>query len=649
MSLILGLLPAQCIGKLWLSGNQALLKRLSSYGTVRSFILELPPRPYTKWPALVQHFAGLERLSVKVIESSHNIALLDFNPQTIPKSVKWIDLAFANDFSSFFEITSPVAVIDASYNEERFRMIDLNQLLPNLTHFTFTDRHPHANLVPTFISRFPAGLLELYLPESSRLAVSAISLLPKCLHTLTFQLPREEERVSELSVSFPETLTSFSCSNIKTDVFLESLPSSLVSLRYGGSTEEWPMEVSQKLLKFQSLKFLCFNPVAFNEAFAQSLPPQLEELICARVGTVVANALTMCPRSLRRWNLWSFLQHNDPMDKLLQGIPQSLEELPFCISSSLKERNLEHLPRQLLTFSSCPIKNMKNLLNLPPTLIELNMPGFSIDIKDLALLPHTLKSLSFAFIPIPEENIGFDANSQGTNGYTWSEIKHSFSHLKALENLVISCGGMIKISSQIFNCLPASLTTLVSELVSKDLHKIEFKANGWYQTMKKLHLKTFTAEPLSLYPSLPRNLTDLRFDSMTPTNSYLPSESFKDLPRSLTHLKIDLIEILTDQHIVDLPRSLRSLTLIAGLNKLTAGGLNRLPDSLLNVRLSESKIYHDIIANPEPLMGKRPHLAIFFSRTTKVANKFFIPYKSRYLDFPPNRNTSGTGFESPFR
>jgi hypothetical protein len=409
------------------------------------------------------------------------------------------------------------------------------------------------NLVVLHISRSNSGYYQ-----------SEISKLPQTLQNLEIGWEALAIRIQE-EVIFPQSLKTLSLVLSRGASFdLSLVPSSVVSLKMDGLRDALviqpskPWKVHFPILEKYS-NFIEFHP----EMELQELLPQLPQsmnYLDAPI-SVSPEDTRLVRRLARRFVVFGLMDH----------LPRSYSlHLPNLMRVRIDSLGLTPIPSVEYLYSETP--TLWDTLMLTPNLTRLECYEWSV--KSGALLfemPPKLTHLSIQQVQLNPSTVLTLPRSLTylSSGFQSEKSFDGLIHLTKLQELDIRYGAGPK------NILQLPLT----------IKSISFQ---W-------------TVPIELFESGTINHPTLR--TIISLNTSSTSEVLALLPQRLTHLQIDIGDILTCQNFSDLPRTLRSLEFRCKEIRMDATGYTNLPNSLTSLCFP---IDTRITANPKDIANALP-------------------------------------------
>lgn len=293
-------IDAHQLAKLYLCGSTELNKRLRR--SVRRFDLDYPPRSACTWPKLISVFSGLEWLKIcahRVSNSSGFVTNVDYT--LVPRSIRHMELYFANALLSFITLPSPSL---ASHKFEPTLYANLPEMFPHLRLLQFSNSYVykmnrwHFNkmlkeldgetscILGSLSSSALVGFLAKY---------SCFNVYPRHLHALALRLDDYKK------VVLPPNLTSLRLESPGWEHLLPQLPATLTSLRLM-SPQRVAEDAWSHLTRLAHLReFLCFQG-QLDATLARCLPRSIRSLTLSGFG---AGSLFDClPPALEELAAW---------------------------------------------------------------------------------------------------------------------------------------------------------------------------------------------------------------------------------------------------------------------------------------------------------------------------------------------------------
>lgn len=550
-----------CTSALWLCGNHALHRKLSSSVTSLS-LAHIPVGPFI-FPEWLPRLSNLKSLHISsptdlVTDLGTPVDALNMLPSSLESLT--IDSKDANRVLLNWEDCGSSALVAPSHSIATF--------LPNLKSLSLQGyKHSmHGDL----LSSLPPSLTSLFLPDDMRIKLPSLSELPRSLQRFDFQLkvgylPRAEESDAAIQKQLDDfenmppgliipkiSLNSHHLTNVEslaklptnmselhltklTFAMIPHLPRSLVRLDLG------VFGVDKLALQADSaLKPDIEDDAGGNTVSTLTWPPTLQELVIS-LRACDQGQLALLPRSLRRLDLNFAVSSHAVLNFTIFAaeLPPLLEELTIATRSYHVYQVSGHFP---------------------PTLTRLTT---------LAALPIVASNLSAA-LPHSIEHLNLEVCEIRTS----PALNSSYTFPRNLKTLRLSTWSLYWLAE-----IPSSVTSLEVGILASSFPP-------------RLGLIEHISKCL---PSLTSLKMD-RFISRTPTRAYLQAAQ---LP-SLLHLTLPTTIKMLASSIKELPRALKTLVVtFEGITDDKLSDLKCLAD--LPPNLDKCDIFRGMSLDPDAL------------------------------------------------
>lgn len=650
LALIVHWAIAEGLGRLWISGDRNLQSRLVARGVVKS--LKMKPRSF---PSLLSQFTSLESLTFD--DYTHHSVTLSF--------VQGLDASKFSPSLLRLDLRIPDALAALVKHS-------LRELLPNLLELSILDgQYEPAFSKEKFLDSLPRTLTILRNPSNIYFGASSLRMLPKTLTKLKIGLDLSEDGESQVraALSSISTLKTLSLHAMESAIWAQLVPSTITkcsfhpflfqlrnndpftSQRLGSRAQPWhptcedvaqglPQHLQSLALYKSAVEQLTIDHIASlplsltklglhsyhdeqlfdsNPAFVKALPPSLTELRTHNFVISSPETWAMRPPALKSW--WNLrldpglnftypltpAMHSTPeFDKLIDDQVGLLSPHTTRLNAPIGDSNLfskrgalglVSLPLTKLiiksTRTSKPDSAVVTLLQqLPRTLTQLRVDGdwpMCLKPDDEALAWPSLRFLKFLILPTP-------------------------------------------VFPAISKFLPQTVTFvyLTGDLPRPSLgEENQWNLVVWPPCLDELHLvlpSNFFPDNAYFWTLLPRTIRKLWLKAKSVL--MLPDDWSSILPDALEELEIRQQDsggtfpgeiLITDRHLRNLPRGLRSLVLRDFRHDVTMEGLRALPPSLLKLTLGGMF---------SPFEGS-PSLSSFFG---KIIKNEMVPLTRAQLD-----------------
>lgn len=532
-------LKARGLCRLWFCGNTFLNERLGARGGVTHFALDQDSLSPQKWPSLIAHLPHITRLSID------NNGDPDFTesiptPLELPPQLRALELAFTGCAQHFcgglahsparFQTLESLKLISSS-SKIKIKEIEPLRALPSLSGLTLAfisyngalsdflfpglvKVHLYLEHVDTINFKlpsslqhfqmrtgshftidgnadFPAGLQSVHIVSRKfRASTKFFASLPRNLKHLT--IPTEESLESVLK-AVPPFLLTLDLLNFQEQITLEHLKLFPRTITQSNLLMDLLPAINLENADFLPPQLLALKRVPNNLPVLEKLPPGLTSLVCDR-----------------------FTQ--DPISNHARRIalPQNLTEVTS-------------LAPELLEFCT-----------LPESLVDLQIATGAFNAQHARGLPRGLKSLIFSsplldcVSLLPSRLTTLHVHSD-TVAWTLSTAD---AMLLPRTLTVLTLGEILVESAETLSHLPDGLQDLALYLPTLE--------NDCLGSLSRTRLKTLTLTVDRDHPGLgdailtnmPRTLTILRYNVLTPGCKDIAVDSFKLLPRGLYQLSI---------------------------------------------------------------------------------------------------------------
>lgn len=624
---VFALVGSNCLGRLVLAGDHRLHAKLAQQYVVKELTV-LVPAGNTKWPSAVSFFPQLHSLVVKCEAHAQYIPLEGFKLEHLSKELRNLQFSFANDFVCFMELDADFADLPP-HNSDGLRLIDMDEVLPNLETFEYTGGVKYSELYPRWPSYLPRKLQSIKFDRPQSFSTDMVAILPRTLKEVSLTLGGWSQ-ITEGDIAsarlWPNSLESLNLNHSSLSI-LPSLPSSLTHLTLlglstdalFGSTHLW--KSLERLPLLNTLSTTCLKLDSTFALILQSLK-NLTDLSLSYTDCD-PRTLRLLPTSLQRLTLSADVGFGNSTIWHWSLIPKDLTYLDISDTdwddSSEDSEQWKDIPRGLKNFSLsaasiAPRDIIANANDLPTSVTDLTMESthtlLSVMAANLQRSVTTLRIVT----PHPEIALPFIRDCHLLKSLDLDTCILSPSFVRASQMAPLD-----------------SLYCRAIELVSA----FDFASHSWTRQLTTLRFHmciSVSFEGPEHFASLPRTLTNLEISADGITH-----EHFSELPRGLKFLFLSYLKAgITDSSLAMLPPALVDCNLSGASHSLfTIQGLLSLPMTLHRLILSPGRLTY---AEYTPFLEQRPYLT-FQLNTSSIpqAESIFKEYKQKKLTLGSTR------------